>query len=347
MLKKLRFGTMLMFSLLLSLSLCYSAFASAVGQQLTSPEQGWKRYDDASLGITYSSGWRLESASNHYNGTHHYPTGGISSSVKFKFKGTSLRLGSYSHAETRISEVKIKIDGTVETYNPKFGNSSPQMIVYEKTGLIDTEHSVEIWNDELGSPTVGYGLDFIDINDSGYLVVIADSPSALVATGQDKNVQLVWSGISDATGYNIQRSLTSGGPYSTIATNVTGTTCADINVTNGTTYYYVVTAVNASGESANSNEASATPQGPIVQPETGRAILTITLDTGLEKEFDLSMAEVNSFISWYEGKAAGSGTASYAIDKHDNNKGPFKNRKDYVIFDKILTFEVNEYEVTE
>lgn len=67
------------------------------------------------------------------------------------------------------------------------------------------------------------------------------------------------------------------------------------------------------------------------------------MTTGLDKEFDLSIEEVNSFTTWYENKQAGSGTASYAIDKHDNNKGPFKNRKDYVIFDKILSFEVNEY----
>ncbi|QOH62384.1 hypothetical protein [Paenibacillus polymyxa] len=79
-------------------------------------------------------------------------------------------------------------------------------------------------------------------------------------------------------------------------------------------------------------------------PEMGnRAILTVTMITGLEKEFDLSMDEVNSFIAWYEGKQSGTGTASYAIDKHNNNKGPFSNRKDYVIFNKILTFEVSEY----
>ncbi|OKP84854.1 galactose oxidase [Paenibacillus sp. P32E] len=65
------------------------------------------------------------------------------------------------------------------------------------------------------------------------------------------------------------------------------------------------------------------------------------MNTGLEKEFDLSMAEVNAFIAWYE--QGGTGTASYAINKHDNNKGPFTSRKDYVIFAKILTFSVDEY----
>lgn len=78
-------------------------------------------------------------------------------------------------------------------------------------------------------------------------------------------------------------------------------------------------------------------------PNGDRAILVVTMTTGLEKEFDLSMKEVNDFIAWYEGKQAGSGSASYAINKHDNNKGPFSSRKDYMLYDRILTFEVNEY----
>ncbi|MEJ9165214.1 hypothetical protein [Paenibacillus graminis] len=86
-----------------------------------------------------------------------------------------------------------------------------------------------------------------------------------------------------------------------------------------------------------------TPPPTPEQPTGDRAILVVTMNTGLEKEFDLSMDEVNSFITWYENKQAGTGKASYAIDKHDNNKGPFTNRKDYVIFDKILTFSVDEY----
>jgi hypothetical protein len=85
-------------------------------------------------------------------------------------------------------------------------------------------------------------------------------------------------------------------------------------------------------------------QKPDPTPTNGdRALLVVTMTTGLEKEFDLSMDEVNAFITWYENKQGGSGTASYAINKHNNNKGPFSVRKDYVIFDKILTFEVNEY----
>jgi fibronectin type 3 domain-containing protein len=51
----------------------------------------------------------------------------------------------------------------------------------------------------------------------------------------------------------------SGGPYTTVA-SPTSTTFTDTALTNGTTYYYVVTAVNSGGESGNSTETSATPQ---------------------------------------------------------------------------------------
>ncbi|WP_342426521.1 bacterial surface protein [Paenibacillus sp. FSL L8-0158] len=86
-----------------------------------------------------------------------------------------------------------------------------------------------------------------------------------------------------------------------------------------------------------------TTPGQDTPKDIGRAILVVTMNTGLEKEFDLSMKEVNDFIAWYEAKQAGTGTASYAINKHKNNIGPFSSRNDYVIFNKILTFEVSEY----
>ena len=54
--------------------------------------------------------------------------------------------------------------------------------------------------------------------------------------------------MTGATGYKVKRSTTAGGPYTTIASNVTGTSYEDDNVMNGTTYYYVVTAVGANGE---------------------------------------------------------------------------------------------------
>ena len=82
---------------------------------------------------------------------------------------------------------------------------------------------------------------------------------------------------------------------------------------------------------------------PEPEPSGDRAILTIIMTTGLEKEFDLSMNEVNAFINWYDTKENGIGPAHYGINKHNNNKGPFSKRVDYVVFKNILSFEVSEY----
>jgi carboxypeptidase T len=85
------------------------------------------------------------------------------------------------------------------------------------------------------------------------------APSGLVATAGDGQIGLTWTAASGATGYSVHRGLTSGGPYAMAQTGVVGTAFTDPGLANGTTYYYVVTATNQAGESASSNEASATP----------------------------------------------------------------------------------------
>ena len=70
-----------------------------------------------------------------------------------------------------------------------------------------------------------------------------------------------WTASFGAAGYNVKRATVSGGPYTTIPTGVTATSCADRGLDSSTTYYYVVTATNDGGdESGNSPEAGAIPQ---------------------------------------------------------------------------------------
>ncbi|MBH5317113.1 hypothetical protein I6N90_04730 [Paenibacillus sp. GSMTC-2017] len=122
---------------------------------------------------------------------------------------------------------------------------------------------------------------------------------------------------------------------------VTAATYKVAGLTNGVAYSFKVTAVDVNGnESAKSSEVQVIPQVPYV----GRGILTITLINGLEKEYDLSMTDINNFIQWYDLKASGTGSESYKFVK-TWNKGPFKSRAEYVLFNKILTFEIDEYDV--
>ncbi len=85
------------------------------------------------------------------------------------------------------------------------------------------------------------------------------APANLSATAGNGAVTLSWTASSGADSYAVQRSTASGGPYTTIAANVTTPNYSDTGLTNGTIYYYVVSASNSAGTSANSAQASAEP----------------------------------------------------------------------------------------
>jgi hypothetical protein len=72
---------------------------------------------------------------------------------------------------------------------------------------------------------------------------------------------LNWSPATGATNYNVKFSTTNGGPYTTIGSTAT-TSYTNTGLTNGTTCYYVVSAVNSFGESSNSVQISATTTVP-------------------------------------------------------------------------------------
>ncbi|WP_149095781.1 fibronectin type III domain-containing protein [Paenibacillus terrae] len=195
----------------------------------------------------------------------------------------------------------------------------------------------------------GYSWAHINELTIGITNTTDNSIKDLKADAGDSQATLSWGAVENAESYTVKFGTESGKHTETAtATKDAYGNFVIPGLTNGTKYYFVVSAKVNGVDSEYSNEASATPQGGGGQTDPGQpsgnhAILVVTMTTGLEKEFDLSMKEVNDFIAWYEGKQAGSGSASYAINKHDNNKGPFSNRKDYMLYDRILTFEVSEY----
>ena len=100
--------------------------------------------------------------------------------------------------------------------------------------------------------------------------LVAPASLTATATGNVGEVALAWPASVGATSYDVKRATVSGGPYTTVACTTT-TTYTDTGLLNGTTYYYVVSAAysagpNAGGESVDSSEARATPQGSPVAP---------------------------------------------------------------------------------
>lgn len=87
-----------------------------------------------------------------------------------------------------------------------------------------------------------------------------EAPQNVVPTGGNGQVSLSWGNVSGATEYHIYWSTTVG------VNKQNGTKISNVSsiyyhndLTNGTTYYYVVTAANQYGESVESQEVSATP----------------------------------------------------------------------------------------
>src|SRR6266576_1833002 len=126
---------------------------------------------------------------------------------------------------------------------------------------------------QTSTSTVPYALSLTITGSSGTishtasttLLVNLAPPAGLTAIAGDAQVSLSWPASVGANGYHVKRGMVAGGPYETFACP-NGTSVVDSGLVNGTTYYYTVSAAytggpDAGGESANSLQASATPQG--------------------------------------------------------------------------------------
>jgi fibronectin type 3 domain-containing protein len=130
------------------------------------------------------------------------------------------------------------------------------------------------------------------------------APTGLTVTAGNGQAALSWTASTGATSYNVYEGTASGGEGTTpIVTGITGASYMATGLTNGTTYYFTVAAVNTNGVSAASNEASATPLGPIVIPAAPTS-LTATAGSG---QVALSWTASTGAVSYnvYQGTASG------------------------------------------
>ena len=125
------------------------------------------------------------------------------------------------------------------------------------------------------------------------------APASLTATRGSAKVQLTWPAVSGAVSYNVKRSVTSGSGYTVVA-GTSALTFTNTGLTNGTTYFYVVTAVNPAGEGPASVQASATPLAVPSAP----ANLTAAMSGGVVQLKWSASANAISY-SIYRGTMAG------------------------------------------
>ena len=147
---------------------------------------------------------------------------------------------------------------------------------YNDTGLQDeTQYYYRIRSINATGPSL-----YSSIQSTSTLLAIPAAPSSLAVAGfTASSIQLTWNDNSDnESGFEIQRSST-GLPFSYSLIQTTGagtTTYTDNGLSEVTTYYYRVRAINLAGESAYSNVVSATTAlNPPAAP-TGLTAGTIT-----------------------------------------------------------------------
>jgi fibronectin type 3 domain-containing protein len=107
-------------------------------------------------------------------------------------------------------------------------------------------------------------------------------PAGIVASGGDGQVTVSWSAVTGATSYNVYYAQAAGQE-----TGVNGTKVANAltpktitGLTNGTSYFFVVTAVNAGGESGVSSEKSATPSAAPQAPGSPTGVVVSSPSAG-------------------------------------------------------------------
>ncbi|WP_460629671.1 fibronectin type III domain-containing protein, partial [Intrasporangium mesophilum] len=176
------------------------------------------------------------------------------------FDGSDFSPNSYNGGNTAscvnsgaIPDVKVTIGGSTTSFL-----DSGQVL---NGGGVDSGHCV---NGSFVTGRIDESHPWAQIGSAA--ATAPSAPQGLSAVAADASVSLAWGaptsdGGSAITGYNVYRGTSAGGEGMTpIATNVATTSYTDAGRTNGTTYFYVVSAVNAAGVSQQSSEASATPQ---------------------------------------------------------------------------------------
>jgi fibronectin type 3 domain-containing protein len=207
------------------------------------------------------------------------------------------------------------------TGTPLNGNTLLAGLFYNDTSA---QPDVEYWYavvavDETGNASAG------STAARGYISTAPDTeapaaPTELKAVAGDASVALNWkaSGSADTIGYRVFRGTepavaTTGTPVSGAAP-VTGNTFTDATVTNGTTYFYVVVAVDLAGNaSAASNEVVAVP----LVPNTTNVKVDFTATNGTPA--------AGYYADWGQaygvrtGATQGSGAVSYGWMTQDGN----------------------------
>ncbi len=177
---------------------------------------------------------------------------------------------SLSNSNLSFGNVNVGSNGQMSVSLTNTGNSDVTVSSVNVTGAGFTVSGVSSGETLTPSQSIPVTVEFAPTSAGAVTgsVTIAsnatNSPATITLSGtgvQSHTVGLAWTAsTSSVAGYNVYRGTADGGPYPSLltASPVATTAFTDSNVADGTTYYYVVTAVDSTGEeSVYSNQATA------------------------------------------------------------------------------------------
>ncbi|MGE7111211.1 Ig-like domain-containing protein [Lysinibacillus sp. NPDC047702] len=301
--------------------------SAVVGSQLLKPEIGWKRYD------TKTSEKKFIASPNpaeEFNapGFYNVTTRFYHDTVTFNFHGSKFRLLA-TYYYTRSTSIEVSIDGkVVDNFSENISDlnlNMTQRLVYEKDNLPLGTHIVTIKN--IDTPRY-FELDAIDID--GQLLAPGEVPNVQSITLDKNNLELL------------------EGSQDKITATVTPDTAKVIWTSSDESIAIVdqngnVTAIREGQAiitaTIENTDISATSTVIVKKPisESPNAILSITLVNGITKEYDVTNAVLNNYLNWFD---SAQGTSTFKFSK---TISPYKKVTEYVVHNKIASFEVREY----
>ncbi|MGE8037688.1 Ig-like domain-containing protein [Lysinibacillus sp. NPDC093692] len=302
--------------------------SAVIGDSLLTPELGWKRYDGNNPKITIGNltDYSVPTFEKFYKGTTAFF--GNNNTASFIISGTKFRIfGAIYH--NRSSSVEVSIDGNVVdtySYNTQLNHATVyQRLVYEKNNLSSGTHLIVIKNLDITKP---FEIDAIDVDgqllssgevpdvqsitlDKNNLELLEGSQDKLTATVTPDSAKVIWSSSDESIATVDQDG------------NVTAVREGEASIT----------------AKIEGTDITATSTVIVKKPsnESSNAILSITLVNGITKEYDVTNKVLNDYLKWFD---SAQGTSTFKFTK---TISPYKKVTEYIVHDKIASFEVREY----
>lgn len=397
--------------------------SAVVGDKLTQPEIGWKRYDDNHSKIIYEKGkwvrYTIKDAPSDYKKGSMGAKKSVTAKMELWFLGSKINIIT-NRATTYTKDALVKIDGIEQGYLQSHGTNQPQTLAFKKEGLSFGLHKVEVFITTTPSNVVTYNLriDAIDIDSNGSLVdegfieesitldrntleLVEGNQDKLIATISPENTtgkKIVWSSSDENIAIVDQNGNVTAikeGVVTVTAkvenTNLSAECLVTVNK-QGSSELESITldktslellegsqdkltatilpedAINKNVVWSSSDESIATvdQNGNVTAIRDGQAIITatientdisatstvivkkpgnsfsnailsITLVNGITKEYDITNTVLNNYLNWFE---SAQGTSTFKFSK---TISPYKKVTEYIVHDKIASFEVREY----